>query len=154
MKTSLAHVGSRFMTEAALKNSRAKGSLPISAGSVGTTYKQQQQDESQPLPHADQKKQFQVDYCSEKESWGTSLVVQWLRLCASIAGAWVLSLIKELRSCMLSRMAKKEKKFFFKKHTQFKPVGEHYLKAHTSPPAASPKHCQTDGLNYLFSEER
>ena len=50
MKTSLAHVGSRFMIEAALKNSRAKGSLPISAGPVGTTYKQQQQDESQRRP--------------------------------------------------------------------------------------------------------
>ena len=86
MKTSLAHVGSRFMTEAALKNSRAKGSLPISAGPVDTIYKQQQQDESQPLPHADQKKQFQVDYCSEKESWGTPMMVQWLRLQAPNAG--------------------------------------------------------------------
>ena len=87
MKTSLAHVGSRFMTKTTLKNSRAKGTLPInSAGSVDTKYKQQQQDESQPLPHTEQKKQFQVDYCSEKESWGTSTVVQWLRLRAPNAG--------------------------------------------------------------------
>lgn len=56
MKASLAHVGSRFMTKTTLKDSGAKGTLPISsAGSVDTKYKQQQQDESQPLPHTEQK---------------------------------------------------------------------------------------------------
>ena len=36
---------------------------------------------------------------------------QWLRLQASNAGAWVQSLIGELRSCMLSGVAKKGEKF-------------------------------------------
>ena len=33
-----------------------------------------------------------------KTKLGTSLIVQWLRLCASIAGAWVQSLVQELIS--------------------------------------------------------
>ena len=36
---------------------------------------------------------------------------QWLRLQTSNAGAWVRSLIRELRSCMLSGVAKKGEKF-------------------------------------------
>ena len=42
----------------------------------------------------------------------SSLVVQWLRLCASNEGAWVRSLVGELRSYMLHGVApcKKYKK--------------------------------------------
>ena len=40
---------------------------------------------------------------------GTSLVVQWLRLCASNAGAWVRSLVGELRSCKMQSRKKKKK---------------------------------------------
>ena len=73
--------------KAALKNSRAKGSHPHQQCWVdGYKYKQQQQDESRSLPHTEQKKQFQVDYHSENESWGTSMVVQWLRLQVPHAG--------------------------------------------------------------------
>ena len=43
---------------------------------------------------------------------GTSLAVQWLRLCTSTAGAWVPSLVRELTFHILCGMAKK--KFFFK----------------------------------------
>ena len=39
---------------------------------------------------------------------GTSLAVQWLRLCATTAGAWVQSLVRELGSRMPSS-EKKEK---------------------------------------------
>ena len=42
-------------------------------------------------------------------SKGTSLVVQWLRLCASTAGAQVRSLVGELRSHMPLCMAKGKK---------------------------------------------
>ena len=40
--------------------------------------------------------------------WGTSLVVRWLRLHASTAGAWIPSLVGELRNCMLCGMVKKK----------------------------------------------
>ena len=43
-------------------------------------------------------------------STGTSLAVQWLRLCASTAGGAARSLVGELRSCMLGDRAKKLKK--------------------------------------------
>ena len=42
---------------------------------------------------------------------GTSLVVQWLRLCTSIAGAaWFRSLVGELGSCMPRHAAREKKK--------------------------------------------
>ena len=41
--------------------------------------------------------------------FGTSLAVQWLRLHASTAGAYVPFLIRELRSCTLHGMSKKTK---------------------------------------------
>ena len=37
-------------------------------------------------------------------------MVQRLRLCASTAGVWVKSLVRELRSCMLHGRVKKKKK--------------------------------------------
>ena len=37
---------------------------------------------------------------SRKVTWGTSLIVQWLRICLTIYGTWVWSLVKELRSHM------------------------------------------------------
>ena len=40
---------------------------------------------------------------------GTSLVVQWLRLCASTEGAWVRSVVRELRSHMPPSAAEKKK---------------------------------------------
>ena len=39
--------------------------------------------------------------------FGTSLAIQWLRLCASNAGAQVQFLVRELRSCVLCDTAKK-----------------------------------------------
>ena len=45
---------------------------------------------------------------AKKDPAGNSLVIQWLRLCASIAGMWVSSLVQELRSHMLCSMAKKQ----------------------------------------------
>ena len=39
--------------------------------------------------------------------FGTSLAIQWLRLCASNAGAQVQFLVRELRSCVLCGTAKK-----------------------------------------------
>ena len=41
---------------------------------------------------------------------GTSLMVQWLRLCFPMQGAQVQSLVRELRSHMLNHVAKKKKK--------------------------------------------
>ena len=47
----------------------------------------------------------------KKRKWGTSLVVQWLRLHASTAGGMgSISALGELRSCMLHGGAKKKKK--------------------------------------------
>jgi hypothetical protein len=37
---------------------------------------------------------------SKRSLGGTSLAVQWLRLCTSTVGAWVPSLVKELRPHM------------------------------------------------------
>ena len=37
---------------------------------------------------------------------GTSLAVQWLRLCLPMQGVWVQSLVKELRFCRLHSTAK------------------------------------------------
>ena len=42
-----------------------------------------------------------------------SLVVQWLRLMLSVQGAWVRSLVREIRPCMLHCMVKIENKSFF-----------------------------------------
>ena len=43
------------------------------------------------------------------EKWGTSLAVQWLRLCASVeGGAWVLPLVREIRSHIANSVAKKK----------------------------------------------
>ena len=41
---------------------------------------------------------------------GTSLAVQWLRLCASNAGAWVQFLVQELRSHMSQSLAQEKQK--------------------------------------------
>ena len=41
---------------------------------------------------------------------GSSLVVQWLGLGSFTAGAWVQSLVRELRSSKLHCVAKKKKK--------------------------------------------
>ena len=41
---------------------------------------------------------------------GKSLAIQWLGLSASTAGAWVQSLVRELRSCKLRRMAKRRER--------------------------------------------
>ena len=41
---------------------------------------------------------------------GTSLAVQWLRLCASNAGAWVQFLVQELRSHMSQGLAQEKQK--------------------------------------------
>ena len=46
-----------------------------------------------------------------RERWGTSLVVQWLRRCASKAGAQVRLLDRELRYQMLRGMAKNKQKY-------------------------------------------
>ena len=35
-----------------------------------------------------------------RKSWGTSLIVQWLRLCFPMQVVWVQSLVRELRSCI------------------------------------------------------
>ena len=48
--------------------------------------------------------------CILKISLGTSLVVQWLRPCASTAGTRVRSLVRKLRSRMLCSAAKKKRK--------------------------------------------
>ena len=48
---------------------------------------------------------------TEEKKKGTSLVVQWLRRRPSTAGAWIQSLVRELRSCMLRSVAKKKKKW-------------------------------------------
>ena len=45
----------------------------------------------------------------QKSLFGTSLVVQWLRIHLAIYGIWVQSLVKELRSHMLHSSAKKKK---------------------------------------------
>ena len=46
-----------------------------------------------------------------KEDWGTSLLVQWLRLCGpTVQGVWVQSLVRELRFHMLCSVAKNNKK--------------------------------------------
>ena len=52
------------------------------------------------------------------EELGTSLVVQWLRLRASNAGAQVRSLVGEQRSHMLQGAAKKVKKTTTKKNDE------------------------------------
>ena len=36
---------------------------------------------------------------------GTSLVVQWLRICLPLQGAWFRSLVRELRSHMLGQLS-------------------------------------------------
>ena len=41
-------------------------------------------------------------------------MVQRLRLCASTAGVWVQSLVREIRSCMLHGSVKKKKKKLLK----------------------------------------
>ena len=46
----------------------------------------------------------------KKQGSGSSLVVHWLRFCASTAGAWVLFLVGELRFHIPSHSAKKQKK--------------------------------------------
>ena len=47
-----------------------------------------------------------------KQSLKTSLVVQWLKdSVLPMHGAWVQSLVRELRSCMLHRVAKKIKEY-------------------------------------------
>ena len=45
---------------------------------------------------------------TRRQATGTSLAVQWLRLCTSTAGARVHSLVRELRSCMPLTAKKKE----------------------------------------------
>ena len=44
--------------------------------------------------------------CLRTETYGTSLVVQWLRTCDSTSEAWVRSLAGEVRSCLPRSMAK------------------------------------------------
>ena len=46
---------------------------------------------------------------SQKTNVGTSLVVQWLKICTSSAGSTIWSLVRELRSHMLHAVAKKQK---------------------------------------------
>ena len=59
-----------------------------------------------------------------KQSLKTSLVVQWFKdSVLPMHGAWVQSLVRELRSCMLHGVAKK------KKHTQ---SGEESTNSHVS----------------------
>ena len=53
----------------------------------------------------------------KKRTRGTSLVVQWLRLCACTAGGTGFILVKELRSHMLCGAAKINN-FFFKRTTE------------------------------------
>ena len=48
-------------------------------------------------------------WCGLKTLYGLALVVQWLRLHASSAGALVQSLVRELSSYMSRRMDKKKK---------------------------------------------
>ena len=50
--------------------------------------------------------------CFSKEVHGTSLVVQWLRLCASSPGVQVQCLVWELRSCKMHGGKKEKKKEF------------------------------------------
>ena len=62
-----------------------------------------------------------------KQSLKTSLVVQWFKdSVLPMHGAWVQSLVRELRSCMLHGVAKKKKK---KKKTQ---SGEESTNSHVS----------------------
>ena len=52
----------------------------------------------------------QAATCGQKKKkisdFGTSLLIQWLRLCASTAGVQVPSLVRELRQCMPHSEAK------------------------------------------------
>ena len=47
--------------------------------------------------------------CSREEQDGTSLAAWWLRLCTSNVGAWVPSLVQELRSHARPGAAKKSR---------------------------------------------
>ena len=53
---------------------------------------------------------YEVAFVPLKRCTGTCLEIQWLRLGAFTVGAWVQSLVRELRSHMLCGMAKKKKK--------------------------------------------
>ena len=52
-------------------------------------------------------------------NFGTYLVVQWLGLRTSIVGAWVWSLVRELRPCMPCDVAKKNPTKLKKKKSEF-----------------------------------
>ena len=52
----------------------------------------------------------------QKSLFGTSLVVQWLRIHLAIHGTWVQSLARELRSHMLHSSAKNKKSLTCEKY--------------------------------------
>ena len=53
---------------------------------------------------------------------GNSLLIQWLGLSAFTAGAWVRSLVRELRSCKLHGVVQKKKKLWDTKRYKLQPI--------------------------------